>query len=133
MANSSKSAGNSSNKPLRKPQQQERQPGIESVMEPQPVVIRDDYTGSGKLNEKVALITGGDSGIGRSVAVHFAREGCKVAIVYLDESQDAQTTKEMIESLGGQCLLIQGDIRKPAFCNKLSIERYASTVASISW
>ncbi len=118
MANQSKSAGKSSESPARKPQQQERQPGVEALMDPQPVVIRDDYVGSGKLQGKVALITGGDSGIGRSVAVHFAMEGCAVAIVYLEESQDALTTKEMIESRGGRCFLLQGDIRDQAFCNK---------------
>lgn len=118
MANQSKSAGNSSGATARAPQQQDRQPGVQAVMDPQPVVIRQEYRGSGKLDGKIALITGGDSGIGRSVAVHFTREGCKVAVVYLEESQDALTTKKMIEQAGGSCFLLQGDIREQEFCSK---------------
>ncbi len=76
------------------PQQQQKQPGREYKMTPQPEVIRESYKGSGKLKGKTALITGGDSGIGRSVAVHFAREGADVAIVYLEEDRDAEATKE---------------------------------------
>jgi hypothetical protein len=72
------------------PQHQSKQPGHEQPMVPQPIVIRDDYRGSAKLEDKVALITGGDSGIGRSVAVHYAREGADIAIIYLDEHDDAQ-------------------------------------------
>lgn len=70
-------------------QKQERQPGRELEMKPMPEVIRDSYRGAGKLEGKIALITGGDSGIGRSAAVHFAREGADLAIVYLEETQDA--------------------------------------------
>ncbi|ACT91532.1 SDR family oxidoreductase [Dyadobacter fermentans] len=101
-----------------KGQTQSTQPGIEEVMDPAPVVIRDNYRGSGKLQGKTALITGGDSGIGRSVAVHFAREGADVAIVYLNEGQDANDTKAMVEAEGKNCLLIQGDIRDEAFCKE---------------
>ncbi len=101
-----------------KGQTQDQQPGHEADMSPQPIVIRDGYRGSGKLDGKVALITGGDSGIGRSVAVHFAREGADVAIVYLDESQDAQDTQKMVEDEGKKCLLIKGDIREEDFCKK---------------
>ncbi|MDJ1469547.1 SDR family oxidoreductase [Cytophagaceae bacterium DM2B3-1] len=97
-------------------QTQDGQPGMETEMTPQPEVIREDYRGSGKLEGKVALITGGDSGIGRAVAVHFAREGANVAIVYLNENEDAQITKQLIEDEGRQCLLIQGDIRDESFC-----------------
>jgi shikimate 5-dehydrogenase len=92
-------------------QTQSVRPGREEVMDPAPVVIRENYRGSGKLQGKTALITGGDSGIGRSVAVHFAREGVDIAIVYLEESQDASDTKAMVEAEGKNCLLIQGDIR----------------------
>ncbi|GAB3171919.1 SDR family oxidoreductase [Telluribacter humicola] len=105
-----------------KGQTQSKQPGIEAQMDPQPVVIRDSYRGSGKLEGKVALITGGDSGIGRSVAVHFAREGADVAIVYLEEDQDAQKTKQMVEAEGRKCLLLPGDIRNESFC-KESVQR----------
>jgi NAD(P)-dependent dehydrogenase (short-subunit alcohol dehydrogenase family) len=97
-------------------QSQDSRPGLETEMSPQPEIIRDDYRGSGKLEGKVALITGGDSGIGRSVAVHFAREGADVAIVYLNEGEDATATQQMIEDEGRRCLLIPGDIRDEGFC-----------------
>lgn len=101
-----------------KGQTQKQQPGKEHKMNPEPIVIRDDYRGSGKLEDKVALITGGDSGIGRSVAVHFAREGADVAIVYLDETQDAEDTRKMVEDEGKKCLLIKGNIQEEDFCRK---------------
>lgn len=97
-------------------QVQEQQPGIEARMNPQPIYIRDSYRGSGKLSGKAALITGGDSGIGRSVAVHFAREGADVAIVYLNEDVDAQETKRLVEAEGRKCLLIRSDIREASAC-----------------
>ena len=100
------------------PAKQHKQPGIEAKMDPRPEVIKASYKGAGKLNDKVALITGGDSGIGRSVAVHFAREGADVAIVYLDEDIDAKETQKMVENEGKNCLLIKGDVKKPAFCKK---------------
>lgn len=100
----------------RPPQRQPQQPGREREMQPQPIFIRDDYRGSGKLKDKVALITGGDSGIGRSVAVHFAREGAHVAIVYLNEHDDAQATKRLVENEGQECLLLPGDVGDEAFC-----------------
>lgn len=93
------------------PQTQARQPGRESKMEPKPIVIRDDYRGSGKLEGKVALISGGDSGIGRAVAVHFAREGADVAIVYLEEDDDACTTRRMVADEGRRCLVLRTDLR----------------------
>ncbi|MFW6369328.1 MAG: SDR family oxidoreductase [Myxococcota bacterium] len=98
------------------PQKQQRQPGLEQVMEPRPIVIHPDYKGSGKLRDKVALITGGDSGIGRAVAVHFAREGADVSIVYLNEHVDAEETRSMVEAEGRRCLLTAGDLREESFC-----------------
>src|SRR5699024_6980725 len=91
-------------------QQQFKQHGIESEMNPLPEDIRRDYKGSNKLEGKVALITGGDSGIGRATSVHFAREGADVAIIYLNEHSDAEATKKLVEQEGKQCLLIDGDI-----------------------
>lgn len=98
------------------PEQKQNLPGNEHQMRPEPEIIRENYTGSGKLLGKVAFITGGDSGIGRSVAVHFAREGADVAIVYLKEDKDALATKELIEKEGRQCLLISGDLKDESFC-----------------
>lgn len=94
------------------------QPGVEALMDHQPEVIREDYRGSGKLSGKIALITGGDSGIGRSVAVHFASEGADVAIAYLEEDQDAEDTRQMVESYGQKCLLLKGDIGDRTFCDE---------------
>jgi NAD(P)-dependent dehydrogenase (short-subunit alcohol dehydrogenase family) len=97
-------------------QSQENKPAHESEMTPQPIYDRESYRGSDKLQGKVALITGGDSGIGRSVAVLYAKEGADVAIVYLDEHDDAQKTKELVEAEGQKCLLIPGDISGEKFC-----------------
>jgi NAD(P)-dependent dehydrogenase (short-subunit alcohol dehydrogenase family) len=101
------------------PQHQEKQPGETRAMIPQPQTIRADYRGSGKLQDKVALITGGDSGIGRSVAVLFAREGADVVIAYLDEHQDARETKEMVEQEGRNCLTMAGDVGEESFCRRV--------------
>ncbi|GAB3824946.1 SDR family oxidoreductase [Pontibacter rugosus] len=106
------------NKPKSFPPQQMEQPGKEYKMNPEPEIIRDNYKGSDKLKDKVALITGGDSGIGRAVAVHYAREGADVAIVYLNEDKDAQATKAMVEKEGRKCLLIAGDVGDEAFAKK---------------
>lgn len=98
-------------KPKQFKDQEQTQPGKEDKMRPEPEVIRKSYRGSDKLKAKVALITGGDSGIGRSVAVHFAREGADVAIVYLKETKDAKDTKKMVEKEGQRCLLIKSDLK----------------------
>ena len=98
------------------PQHQEHQPGSEQEMTPEPQAIYPDYRGSGKLDGRRALITGGDSGIGRAVAVHFAREGADVAVVYLDEDEDAEQTKRWVEEEGRQCVTIRGDVAEKRFC-----------------
>lgn len=104
------------NKPKKFPKQRQSQPGREYKMHPKPEVIRENYTGSDKLKDKVAIITGGDSGIGRSVAVHFAREGADIAIIYLEEQKDAEDTKEMVSKEGRECLIIKGDVGDREFC-----------------
>lgn len=100
-------------------QTQDRQPALESEMTPSPIYDRDSYKGSDKLKGKVALITGGDSGIGRSVAVLYAKEGADVAISYLDEHGDAEKTKKEVEAVGQRCLLIPGDISNEKFCQEV--------------
>ncbi|KAB2330906.1 SDR family oxidoreductase [Bacillus mesophilum] len=100
-------------------QHQNEQPGVEDKMKPEPIYVDPDYRGSGKLKGKVALITGGDSGIGKSAAIYFAKEGADVAIVYLDEHKDAEDAKNAIEAEGQQCLLISGDIGKEDFCKEV--------------
>lgn len=100
-------------------QQQQRQPGIESEMTPRPQFEAPDYRGSGKLEGRVALVTGGDSGIGRAVSVYFAKEGADVAVVYLDEHEDAEKTKREVEEEGRRCLLIPGDIGDESFCREV--------------
>jgi NAD(P)-dependent dehydrogenase (short-subunit alcohol dehydrogenase family) len=103
-------------------QKQHRQPGHQALMHPQPETIKPTYRGSGKLMGKAALVTGGDSGIGRAVAVHFAREGAQVAIAYLNEDDDAQETKRLVEAEGVECLLIRTDLASPANCHR-AVER----------
>jgi NAD(P)-dependent dehydrogenase (short-subunit alcohol dehydrogenase family) len=98
------------------PQRQNRQPGIEADMTPQPRSDAPEYRGSGKLQGKVALITGGDSGIGRAVAIAFAKEGADVAIIYLNEQQDADETRRLVEQHDQRCLAISGDIGDEDFC-----------------
>lgn len=100
------------------PQHQDRSPGLETLMEPRPIEEVPEYKGSGKLRDKVALITGGDSGIGRAVAMYFAKEGADVAVLYLDEHGDAQEAKRQVEKEGRRCLLSAGDIGDEAFCQR---------------
>jgi NAD(P)-dependent dehydrogenase (short-subunit alcohol dehydrogenase family) len=111
---------------LQPPQQQQRQPGREHRMDPPPD-YQPRYPGSGRLDGKVALITGGDSGIGRAVAVAMAREGANVAIVYLEEDADADETLSAVEEEGGEAIKIAGDIGDEAFCRaavKETVERF---------
>src|SRR5213082_3016982 len=106
----------SKEKKIRPAQHQKRQPGRQYKMRPQPKSGTSDYVGCGKLRDRVALITGGDSGIGRAVAVLYAKEGADVAIVYLDEGRDARETKRLVEAQGRRCVLIAGDIGDESFC-----------------
>jgi len=99
------------------PPQGQGMPGSEHKMEPSPAYSAPWYKGSGKLMNKVALITGGDSGIGRAVAILYAREGCDICIVYYHEHRDAEETKEMVQKEGRKCICIVGDIGKKDFCN----------------
>lgn len=100
------------------PQHQPVQPGLEYIMCPRPIFNNPDYRGSGKLQHKVVLITGGDSGIGRAVSLAFAKEGADIAIVYFNEHRDARETKELVENEGSKCILIPGDLREESFANK---------------
>jgi NAD(P)-dependent dehydrogenase (short-subunit alcohol dehydrogenase family) len=105
------------------PRQHQESPGLESDLDPQPRYQAEAYKAAGKLQGKIALITGGDSGIGRAVAVMFAREGASVAINYLEEEQsDAEKTRTEVESHGVECALIPGDLTVPGFCQHLADE-----------
>lgn len=116
---------------MRTAKKQNKQPGIEAKMDPAPEYIKPGYTGAEKLLNKVALITGGDSGIGRAVSVHFAREGADVAIVYFDEDVDAKETKRLIAAEGRKCLLLKGDVKKSAFCKK-AVEQTVSKLGKLN-
>lgn len=106
-------------KPVRPPQHQDRQPGLEKEMIPNPQFAKPSLPLGGRLLGKVAVITGGDSGIGRAVAVAFADEGAHVVLSYLDEEDDARKTKEVVEERGGKALLIPGDVSKERHCQRI--------------
>ena len=100
-------------------QHQPVQPGLETLMNPRPIFDNPDYVGTGKLKDKVALITGGDSGIGRAVSVIFAKEGADVVIVYYNEHEDAKATQSYVEAQGRRCLLLPGDLCEESFCKEV--------------
>lgn len=100
-------------------QSQNVQPGMEYLMNPRPIFDNPNYMGSGKLQGKVAIITGGDSGLGRAAAVAFAKEGAKLVIPYYNEHRDAKETKDYIEKMGGECIIMPGDITDKNFCKNI--------------
>jgi NAD(P)-dependent dehydrogenase (short-subunit alcohol dehydrogenase family) len=112
------------------PRQRQRQPGIESKMRPRPRHTDPDQRGCDRLKDKVALISGGDSGIGRAVAIAFAKEGADVAIAYLDEHEDAEETKRLVEEQGHRCITIAGDVGDEKFC-ELLIARTVNDLGSL--
>ena len=105
--------------PMAPPQEQHYCVGLEYLMEPLPIFDNPNYKGSGKLKDKVAIITGGDSGLGRAAAIAYAKEGANIVIPYYNEHEDAKLTKDIIEYYGGKCLLLSGDISTHEFCKKI--------------
>jgi NAD(P)-dependent dehydrogenase (short-subunit alcohol dehydrogenase family) len=112
------------------PKQQQRVPGVQSAMNPRPDCGEESYRGSGRLSGKRAVITGGDSGIGRAVAIAYAREGADVLIAYLNEDQDAAEVAEIVEDAGRRCILMRGDLADPAHCRAV-IDRAAAEFGGI--
>lgn len=112
------------------PQHQDAQPGRTAAMHPKPQDAMENYRGADKLAGKVGLITGGDSGIGRAVAIAYAKEGADVCIVFLNESDDAQETKRLVEKEGRRCLLIAGDVGDRAFCDQ-AVEQTVKTLGKL--
>lgn len=100
-------------------QTQDLQPGLEKLMDPRPIFDNSNYVGTGKLKDKVAIVTGGDSGIGRAVSLFYAKEGADIVVVYYNEHEDANETKELIENVGRRCLLISGDLKDEEFCKNV--------------
>ncbi|MGP7817944.1 SDR family oxidoreductase [Niallia sp. 01092] len=113
------------------PQHQNHQPGIQTEMNPAPVEVNPNYKGSGKLQGKIAIITGGDSGIGRSVSIYFAKEGANIVIVYLNEHDDAKKTKQLVEAEGVKCLVLAGDIGDENFCKSV-VEKTITEFSTIN-
>ncbi|GAA0245064.1 SDR family oxidoreductase [Rhodanobacter caeni] len=113
------------------PKQHQAKPGSEHELDPRPQFTAPTYAGSGKLNGMTAIVTGGDSGIGRAVAVLFAREGADVAVVYLCEDEDAAETRDYVEAEGRRCLLIRGDVRDPKFCTS-AVEKTVKVFGKLS-
>ncbi len=111
-------------------QSQPEQPGMEYLMNPLPIFDNPEYKGSGKLKGKVAIITGGDSGLGRAAAIAFVKEGAKVVIPYYNEHRDAEYTKNYIECMGGECILLSGDISTKEFCQEI-VQKTLSTFGKI--
>lgn len=107
-------------------QHQDHKPGLQKLMTPQPLIDDPDYQAAGKLTGKVAIITGGDSGIGQAISVIYAKEGADVVVVYLNEHEDAKTTQQMVEKQGRRCLLISGDLTQISFCQEV-VEKTIST------
>ena len=101
------------------PEQPQPVPGLTEQMEPRPDHGEDSYRGSGRLDGKAAIITGGDSGIGRAVAIAYAREGADVLVSYLNEDEDAAETRRLVEEAGRKCVLVPGDIADPAHCRRI--------------
>ncbi len=112
------------------PAQHIAKPGNEHELDLAPRFLAPDYVGSGKLKGKRAIITGADSGIGRAVAVLFAREGADVAVLHLDEAEDAEVTRQHVEAEGTRCVVIAGDVRDPKFCNK-AVKQVAKSFGGI--
>src|SRR5688572_2206376 len=112
------------------PQHQQDQPGLEAEMVPEPVDDDPYYKAAGKLEGKVALISGGDSGIGRAVAICYAKEGADVAILYLDEHEDAQETVRRVEQYGRRCVAIAGDVGDERFCAQ-AVERVVQELGQL--
>jgi hypothetical protein len=113
------------------PEQHKHKPGLERELKPRPEYLAPDYEGSGKLADMTALITGADSGIGRAVAVLYAREGADVAIVYLSSDEDAEETRAAVENEGRRCLLIKGDVTDPEFCES-AVEQVVDEFGKLS-
>ena len=112
------------------PKQKQPMPGLTAKMKPVPDHGEDSYKGSGRLKDKKAVITGGDSGIGRAVAIAYAREGADVLISYLEEHEDAEETKRLVEAAGRKAVLVAGDIQDAAHCRKI-IEKAVSELGGI--
>src|SRR5918999_4348755 len=112
------------------PEQEQDPPGREADMQPLADHGEDSYVGHGRLKDKIALITGGDSGIGRAVAIAFAKEGADVAIAYLDEHEDAAETKRLVEAQGRRCITIAGDVGDERFC-ELAVARTVNDLGSL--